>query len=173
MDSISIARINLLHPLLRQDAVAVLAEAERALTGRAFLRVASTLRTMEEQTALYRQGRSTPGKKVTNAKAGQSIHNYGLALDIVLVVDGKVASWDVKMDWDGDKQSDWMEVVNIFKRHGWSWGGDWRTFKDMPHFEKTFGYAWDRLKIWYDAKKHDKDGYVYIPDHPHTAPGQS
>lgn len=38
-----------------------------------------------------------------------------------------------------------MEVVTIFKKHGWTWGGDWRTFVDMPHFEKSFGYDWRGL----------------------------
>jgi peptidoglycan L-alanyl-D-glutamate endopeptidase CwlK len=110
---------------------------------------------MAEQDALYAQGRKKPGKKVTNAKAGQSIHNYGLAVDIVLIIDGKTASWDVKADWDNDRKADWMECVEIFKKHGWDWGGDWRTFKDMPHFEKK-GYTWRTLI----AKAKDKQGYV-------------
>lgn len=25
-------------------------------------------------------------------------------------------------------------VVKIFKKHGWSWGGDWKTIKDYQHF---------------------------------------
>lgn len=103
-------------------------------------------------------GRTKPGRKVTNAKAGQSIHNYGLSLDIVLIIDGKTASWDVKKDWDNDRQSDWMEVVSIFKKYGWSWGGDWRTFKDMPHFEKTFGNTWRTLI----KKPKDKVGYPIL-----------
>jgi peptidoglycan L-alanyl-D-glutamate endopeptidase CwlK len=93
--------------------------------------------------------------KVTNANAGQSIHNYGLALDIVLIVDREDASWDVAMDYDKDRRADWMEVTNILKRNGWEWGGDWKRFKDAPHFEKNFGYTWRQLKA-----KHDKRDFI-------------
>ncbi|MCY9593708.1 peptidoglycan L-alanyl-D-glutamate endopeptidase [Paenibacillus chitinolyticus] len=98
------------------------------------------LRTFEEQDALYCQGRSKPGPKVTNAKAGESFHNFGVAIDFALLMpDGKNVSWDMTMDSDGDKISDWMEVVTEAKQLGFSWGGDWTGFKDYPHFEMTFG----------------------------------
>ena len=48
-----------------------------------------TLRSMAEQDRLYAIGRTKPGKRVTNAKAGQSAHNFGLALDFVPMVGGK------------------------------------------------------------------------------------
>ena len=147
---------------MRVEAETIVNLVDKALTGRADCRITFTLRTFAEQDALYQQGRTKPGPKVTNAKAGQSLHNYGVALDFALIIDGKVASWDAKKDWDGDKQSDWMEVVTIFKRHGWEWGGDWRTFKDMPHFQKTFGYTWQKLLALKKAGKVDKEGYVLI-----------
>ncbi len=103
-------------------------------------RFAYTLRTNQEQNDLYAIGRTKPGKKVTNAKGGQSYHNYGMAVDIVLIIDGKTASWDTKGDFDNDGKSDWQEVVAIFKRYGWEWGGDWK-FTDYPHFQKTFGLS--------------------------------
>jgi peptidoglycan L-alanyl-D-glutamate endopeptidase CwlK len=160
MDKITLDRIQTLHPKIRQE-VADLYKSKiiPALTGNAFCRFAYTLRTFKEQDALYAQGRSnlfdSKGKRlgiVTNAKGGQSIHNYGLALDIVLIIDGKVASWDVTKDLDGDKTSDWMEVVKIFKDAGWTWGGDWKSFKDAPHLEKTFGYTWKQLLAKHQAK---------------------
>lgn len=40
-------------------------------------------RTVEEQDELYAQGRTKPGLKVTNARGGQSQHNFGLAIDFV------------------------------------------------------------------------------------------
>ena len=43
-----------------------------------------------------------------------------------------------------------MEVVNYFKSIGWEWGGDWKSFKDYPHLEKTFGYTWKTLKVKID-----------------------
>jgi len=46
-----------------------------------------------------------------------------------------------------------MEVVNILKSHGWVWGGDWKSFKDAPHFEKTFGHTWKTLLPKHNAKE--------------------
>jgi len=120
--------------------------------------VTSGLRTYDEQNALYAQGRTKPGKKVTNAAAGQSVHNYGFAVDIVLIIDGKTASWDVKSDWDGDKVADWDECVRVFAKYGWSWGGNWTSFKDMPHFEKIGRNNWRTLK----KLPKGLDGYVKI-----------
>jgi peptidoglycan L-alanyl-D-glutamate endopeptidase CwlK len=68
-----------------------------------------------------------------------------MAVDIALIIDGKQASWDTLKDFDGDRVADWMECVNVFKKHGWEWGGDWKKFPDMPHFQKTFGYTVDQL----------------------------
>ena len=98
-------------------------------------RFAYTLRTFAEQDALYNQK-----PKVTKAKGGQSYHNYGLAVDIVLLLnDSKVASWDTVTDFDGDGLADWQEAVYVFGLFGWDWGGNWKTFPDKPHFQKTFG----------------------------------
>lgn len=151
-------RIKALHPKIRKEVERIIDECNRELTGPAKVRISQGLRTIAEQDALYSLGRTKPGKRVTNARGGQSIHNYGLAVDIVLIINNSYASWDVKKDWDGDRQSDWMEVVHIFKKHGWKWGGDWRNFKDMPHFEKTFGHNWRTLM----KSKKDANGYPII-----------
>ncbi|CAI9429275.1 D-alanyl-D-alanine carboxypeptidase-like protein [Candidatus Ornithobacterium hominis] len=151
-------KVEKLHPKIRPELEQIIQECDRALTGRAKLRITQGYRTIAEQNALYAQGRTKPGKRVTNARGGSSVHNYALAVDMALIIDGKSASWDVKADWDGDKQADWMEVVLIFKRHGWEWGGDWRTFRDMPHFQKTFGHSVQSLK---NLRK-DAEGYVII-----------
>ena len=124
-------------------------------------RFAYTLRTFAEQDKLY-----NAKPQVTKAKGGQSYHNYGLAIDIVLIVDKdgngsfETASWDVKSDFDGDNQSDWMEVVAIFKRYGWEWGGDWK-FYDAPHFQKTFGKSVNELLAIHNSMT-DKRNYVNI-----------
>ena len=86
-DQKTIERIQLLHPKLRDEALEMYDEIVEALTGSAACRFAYTLRTFAEQDVLYAQGRSKPGKVVTNAKGGQSYHNYGLAIDIVLLID--------------------------------------------------------------------------------------
>lgn len=151
IDKISLDRLQLVHPKLRDEAIVIFNEIALALTGRAICRIAYSLRTFAEQDALYAQGRTTAGKIVTNAKGGQSFHCYGLALDIVLLVDKdkngtfESASWETNVDFDGDGVADWMEVVAIFKRHGWEWGGDWK-FTDMPHFQKAFGFSIAQLQ---------------------------
>lgn len=146
MDKITLERINLLHPAIREEVKEIYAEICEALKGKALCRFSYTLRTYAEQNALYAQGRTAPGPVVTQARGGRSYHNFGLAIDIVLVVDKdsngsfETASWDTKTDFDGDGKSDWQEAVNIFKQHGYTWGGDWK-FVDKPHFEKTFGLS--------------------------------
>jgi peptidoglycan L-alanyl-D-glutamate endopeptidase CwlK len=146
MDTISLARIELLHPKLRAEAKEIYIAIYNALKGRAKVRFTHTLRTIAEQDALYAQGRTTPGKKVTNAKGGKSYHNYGLAIDICLILDNKEVSWDISKDFDNDKIADWMEAVAIFKSRGWEWGGDFKSIKDAPHFQKTFGFTTAKLK---------------------------
>ena len=144
-DQITLKRIDLLHPAVREEAREIYDEICERLKGRAACRFAFTLRTFAEQDALYAQGRTAPGKVVTKARGGQSWHNYGLAIDIVLLVDtdgdgtNETASYETKKDFDNDKISDWEEIVFVFKMHGWEWGGDWANFKDTPHFQKTFG----------------------------------
>lgn len=159
-DEKTLERIKLLHPKLRSEVSQIYDEICEALSGRAICRFSHTLRTFAEQDALYAQGRTKPGAKVTNAKGGQSYHNYGLAIDIVLLVDKK-ASWDTKSDFDGDGKSDWQEAVAIFKRHGFEWGGDWK-FTDMPHFQKTLGKSITDLQKLIKLNKVDKDGFVLI-----------
>jgi peptidoglycan L-alanyl-D-glutamate endopeptidase CwlK len=138
-----------------------------ALTGLAACRFAYTLRTFAEQDGLYAQGRTKPGSIVTNAKGGQSYHNYGLAIDIVLLIDKdkngsfESASWDVKSDFDKDGKADWIEAVQIFKRYGYEAGIDWK-FIDAPHFQKTLGKSIYELKALHTAGKVDKNGFVLI-----------
>lgn len=147
MDKITQDRIKLLHPKVKDEVTKIINEIDVALTGRAKVRLTQGLRTFEEQNKLFNQK-----PKVTNAKGGQSIHNYGLAVDIVLIIDGKEASWNTQTDWDNDKKADWSECVEIFKKYGWSWGGNWTSFKDYPHFEKTFGHTWRTLLEKYNKK---------------------
>ena len=166
MDRLTLERIALLHPKVREEARAIYAEICDALKGRAMCRFAFTLRTIAEQDALYAQGRTRPGKRVTNARGGMSFHNYGLAIDIVLIqdTDGNGtydrAVWDTSTDFDGDGRADWMQAVAIFKAYGWTWGGDWR-FVDPPHFEKTFGHSVRDLLALHRAGK-TVGGYVQI-----------
>lgn len=105
------------------------------------------LRTIAEQNALYAQGRTKPGKIVTNAKGGQSYHNFGLAVDFAIVnSSGTTVYWDTNIDTNKDGQKDWYQVGKIGKEQGLEWGGDWTSFKDIPHFQYTFGLSLAQLR---------------------------
>lgn len=168
MDKITLERIQKLHPALRAEARKIYDEICAAMTNKNVIcRFAYTLRTFEEQAKLYAQGRSAKGPVVTNAGPGKSNHNYGLAIDIVLLKDTdnngsfETASWETKTDFDLDTLPDWMECVKIFKKYGWAWGGDWH-FKDMPHFEKTMGRSIDMLQGLHKGRRFDGEGYVIL-----------
>lgn len=153
MDTITQQRISLLHPSVRNEMTKIINECNSVLTGKAQVRISQGLRTFAEQDALYNKR-----PKVTNAKGGQSVHNYGFAVDIVLIIDGKTASWDTAKDWDGDKIADWDECVKIFAKYAWSWGGNWTSFKDLPHFDKIGFNNWRKLSKY----KLDNNGYIIL-----------
>ncbi len=88
------------------------------------------LRTSQEQDALYAQGRTAPGRIVTNARGGQSWHNFGLAFDIVVLDSIGKADWD-------SSHPNWARAAAIGKSLGLEWGGDWKSFKDTPHFQQV------------------------------------
>lgn len=98
------------------------------------LLITSTYRDIESQNALYAQGRTLPGKKVTNAKGGQSYHNFKVAYDVVPLRNGK-AVWGTK----GEDLKLWQQVGQLGTQLGLEWGGNWAKFPDMPHFQYTQG----------------------------------
>ena len=158
----SVKKILQLHPKLRDEAMCILKDIVGVLTSRAWFIVTSTYRSTDEQQRLYNIGRTTPGRIVTNARPGHSYHNYGLALDGALLIDGKTISWDFEKDWDNDRRADWFEVVQVFKEYGWEWGGDWKNFKDRPHFQKTFGKKITDLLQANSTGQFDNEGFVWI-----------
>ncbi len=88
--------------------------------------ISQTYRTRSEQDSLYAQGRTAPGNIVTKAKYPLSPHNWGLAFDIYRN-DG------VGAYYNGDG---WFERCGAVGRGlGLTWGGDFKSFKDRPHFE--------------------------------------
>ena len=161
MDKITLNRLQTLHPIWREYVIDVWEkEVTKALTGRAYCRATRVACTWEEQDGLFAQGRTrlhdAHGNRlgiVTYARGGSSWHNYGLAFDIVLIVDNKTASYKTSLDYDGDGIADWMEVADIFKRHSFEWGGDWlKPNTDAPHFQNRFGLTIEEAKRRYLAK---------------------
>lgn len=92
-----------------------------------------TYRSNAEQDELYKIGRTKPGKKVTNAKAGQSKHNFTIngkpaskAFDFVPLDNGKPA-------WNDSKK--YRAAGEIAVSLGLEWAGHWKTFKEYPHVQ--------------------------------------
>jgi len=102
------------------------------------LLITSTYRDNESQAQLYAQGRTAPGKIVTNAGPGDSYHNYRCAIDVVPLLNGKP-------DWDGSHPV-WAEIGRIGKESGLEWAGDWKSFKELAHFQYTNGLTLAQLK---------------------------
>jgi peptidoglycan L-alanyl-D-glutamate endopeptidase CwlK len=147
-DAVSEAKILTLHPKIRDKAREFLVKAEKAGYK---LRITSGLRTYAEQNALYAKGRTTAGSIVTNAKGGQSNHNFGTAIDVVPIVNGK-ADWNSK---------DWNKIGELGKSIGFAWGGDFKNLVDKPHFEMQFGLTLAQLRKKYESG--DKQGeYINI-----------
>lgn len=96
-------------------------------------------RSWDDQDALYAKGRTKPGKIVTQAKGGQSWHNFGLAADVVFKVNGKW-SWDDSLPWD--------KLGEIGKTLGLEWGGDWGS-KDLDHFQWKMNFALADARTFY------------------------
>ena len=157
VDSITIERIKTLHPKIRKEVLEIYTYINEKLLGKGVrLRFAYAYRSPEEQDKLFKQK-----PKVTNAKAWQSIHQYGLAFDIVLLYDNdnngtfEEASWDMKKDHDKDGIADWLEVTKYFESKGYkngfiSNGKKW----DFPHFQRDFGLSWQQMKSKIDSNKY-------------------
>jgi peptidoglycan LD-endopeptidase CwlK len=146
-DLVSSERINELHPEAKWRFIAFINEAEKQGIK---LRVTDGGRSFAKQTEYYAQGRTKPGNKITNAKAGQSYHNYFMAGDVVEIVNGK-PKWNC----------DWKKIAEIGKSFGLEWGGDWKSIIDKPHFQYTNGLSIKQLYARYNNKNF-KDGFVNI-----------
>ena len=152
MDKPSLDKIKLIHPKLRDELLTDYLHINNNILGKGVrLRITHTWRSEQEQHQLFLKR-----PKVTNADSWQSMHNYGLAFDIVILLDKnndgvfEAVSWDLKADSDKDGIADWIEVAKYLKSKGWTWGGDWQKFPDYPHFQKDFGMTWREMKSKYD-----------------------
>lgn len=100
--------------------------------------ITSTYRDEQEQSALYAQGRTSPGNVVTNAKFGDSMHNYKCAIDFAPVdAQGNIPWNDKKL---------FMKIADIGVSCGFEAGAYWTSFLDLPHLQYTAGYTLDDFK---------------------------
>jgi peptidoglycan L-alanyl-D-glutamate endopeptidase CwlK len=95
-----------------------------------------TFRTLTEQDDLYAIGRTQPGRIVTRAKAGQSAHNYGLAIDAVPMIAGKP-------QWRSSSPL-WKVYGELAAKAGLEWAGKWTTFREYPHCQMP-GFNWREM----------------------------
>lgn len=141
-------KIMQLHPAAREAARKFLNNAAAAGIK---LRVTSSYRDYAEQNRLYAQGRSAPGTIVTNAKGGQSFHNFALAIDVVPMV-ANVPQWNT---------TNWPQIAAIGKAAGFTWGGDFKSFIDKPHFQLNTGLTLAQLQTRH-ATGQTENGYVLL-----------
>lgn len=158
-------RIEFLHPIIRNVVATAINECEQ-LGFKVRITADGHLRLFDVQDMLYGHGRTKEELKLkginpdyakpneswkTNAIGAESYHNYGLAIDI-LTIDGKTLIWEPN-----------SLIVDVFKRYGFEWGGDWKK-RDAPHFQITFGYKCQELYKLYSAHKVDEKGYIKFAD---------
>lgn len=122
--------ISTLLPPVRSMARALV---QKAVLAGIKVKIISGFRTYAEQNALYAQGRTTAGAVVTNAKAGYSNHNFGIAFDVGVFEGGKYLGESPK----------YKAVGVIGMDLGLEWGGNWKTLVDQPHFQLRPSWAVD------------------------------
>lgn len=128
MSSLLLSRINtdLLFPPFFVRLQALLDEA--MLRQKAYW-VIEGHRSYDRSDELYAQGRSKPGPIVTQAKRGESAHNFGIAADLVL--DGYMDRAGLQPDY---RPASYDLLGELCPKHGLVWGGTWK-FKDRPHVQ--------------------------------------
>lgn len=115
------------------------------------VRIISGTRTYAEQAALYAQGRTKPGPKVTNAKAGYSNHNLGLAYDVGLFAGTKYLTGATVQE-----RASYAEVATLAPAP-LEWGGDWSN-PDLPHYQHATGLTQSELRSRFER------GELYLPN---------
>ena len=125
MGDVVVTDVKYLHPTVRN---AVLSAIQECKSSGNSTKIVETYRTTDRQDILYAQGRTDPGNIVTQAQGLESYHNYGLAIDVSPVN---------------------TKIVEVFENCGFEWGGRWKTFKDTPHFQMSFGLSVSDLKNLY------------------------
>ncbi len=92
------------------------------------IRILSGTRTYDEQDSLYHHGRNGDTRPIiTNARGGQSNHNFGIAWDIGVFAKGNYVGNDVPYKSFAEIVLPLMNTIE--------WGGNWISFKDYPHYQ--------------------------------------
>jgi peptidoglycan L-alanyl-D-glutamate endopeptidase CwlK len=127
--------IQTLHLRAQEAARAFMRAVDGALGANVTVRIISGTRTYAEQDVLFRKGRfGNPGPRVTNARGGQSNHNFGIAWDIGVFRSGAYLP-DSPL-YDTAAQAGLAAGII-----GLEWGGNWTGFTDRPHYQMATGLA--------------------------------
>ena len=142
-------KIEDLHPLIQPKAYLLIKMAKEEAN--LDITIYRTRVTWEEQDVIYAQGRTKPGVVVTNARGGESYHNYSLALDFAILKPGSsIIDWSGKCDVDGDQEPDYQEVGKLGEDIGFEWGARFTSMKgDLGHLQMSFGLTIRELRIYY------------------------
>lgn len=117
----------------------------------AVVKLLSGTRTYAEQNALYAQGRTASGRVVTNARGGQSNHNFGIAFDVGIFNGG---AYNEGRTGKEDKQYSDLATLVQGKLPGMlEWGGSWRTIVDKPHYQLVTGKSVSQCRALLEVGK--------------------
>jgi peptidoglycan L-alanyl-D-glutamate endopeptidase CwlK len=101
------------------------------------VRITTGFRNWAESDRLYAQGRTMPGPVVSNARAGDSYHNWGLAFDIAPFENNQISN----------DQSKYIFIGHLGEQIGLEWGGTFKSIVDLPHYQYTFGLTTEDLQM--------------------------
>lgn len=98
--------------------------------------ITTTYRSPVEQDADYAQGRSVAGHIITNAKAGESPHNWHLpdGTPQARAFDFAIKGSNGTLDWDASDPS-WLAAISIGEGLGMVSGSTFHSISDTPHME--------------------------------------
>ena len=124
LNASSINKLKKVHP----DLVKVVYRTAKLIKDKSFgFIITCGVRTLEEQKKLLKAGAT----RTLNSRHIPGKDGYSKAVDFAVTLDGKVR-------WDWPLYSRLAELVKEAARLEnltVEWGGDWKTFKDGPHFQ--------------------------------------
>lgn len=132
MDERSSKNLATLHPTVIAAFKSFILEAQEVARQKGLeYKIICGTRSWEEQERIYAQGRTAPGKIVTKAPPGYSMHNFGLAVDCGVFRNGSYLD-----ESDPEAAEEMHKAASLVAaKYGIRWGGNFKSIVDVPHFE--------------------------------------
>jgi peptidoglycan L-alanyl-D-glutamate endopeptidase CwlK len=156
------SRLTRVYPELQAKFWKIKADMEKAFP-QYKVYVIGQYRTCREQNDLYQKGRSKPGKIVTNARCGESLHNYSLAIDVLPYKNGEPVWGDWKF---------WLKLVKVVGKYGLTSGGAWKNLRDYTHIEMDSKLAFVKSLCGKDGCQERELGAVFNRNNPAGKPNK-